>query len=131
LSTLLLACQPQTLNIVDLAIHGVVGQKPDSYGNSDIQNSQKLDPLEITAKKYMPKYASLSKIFWCKKLTHGALQKVEYNILMLFGLVDSAHASYLRGQLYVVKVIYQSSDFILSKQMTDPPSPLPLELPYL
>jgi hypothetical protein len=26
----------------------------------------------------------------------------------------------MRGQLYVVKVIYQSSDVILSKQMTDP-----------
>jgi hypothetical protein len=34
-----------------LAIHGVVGQKSDSRGKSDIQNSQKLDPLEKTAKK--------------------------------------------------------------------------------
>ena len=41
----------QTLDIVDLAIHGVVCQKSDFHGNSDIQNSQKLDPLEITAKK--------------------------------------------------------------------------------
>jgi hypothetical protein len=39
------------LDIVDLAIHGVVCQKSDFRGNSDIQNSQKLDPLEITAKK--------------------------------------------------------------------------------
>jgi hypothetical protein len=52
-------------------------QKSGFHGNSDIQNSQKLDALEITAKKFMSKYASLSKIFWCKKLTHGALQKVE------------------------------------------------------
>jgi hypothetical protein len=60
-----------------LAIHGVVCQNSEFYGNSDIQNFQKLDPLEITAKKFRPKYASLSKIFWCKKLTHGGLQKVE------------------------------------------------------
>jgi hypothetical protein len=29
----------QTLYIVDLAIHGVVCQKSDFHGNSDIQNS--------------------------------------------------------------------------------------------
>jgi hypothetical protein len=40
------------LDIVDLAIHGVVcRKKSDVHGNSDIQNSQKLDPLEITPKK--------------------------------------------------------------------------------
>jgi hypothetical protein len=62
--------------IVDLAIHIVVCQKSDFHGNSDIQNSQKLDPLDKTAtKNFKPKYASLLKIFWCKKLTHGALQK--------------------------------------------------------
>jgi hypothetical protein len=47
--------QPQTLDIVDLAIHGVVCQKSDFRGNGDIQNSQKLDPLEITAKKFQAK----------------------------------------------------------------------------
>jgi hypothetical protein len=72
------------VDIVDLAIHGVVCQKCDFHANSDILNFQKLDPLEITAKKFRPKYASLSKIFCCKKLTHGAL--------ILFGLFDSAHA---------------------------------------
>jgi hypothetical protein len=50
---------------------------------------------------------------------------------MLFDLFDSAHIFELRGQLYVVKVIYQSSGVIVSKQMTDPPLSLPLELPYL
>jgi hypothetical protein len=75
---------PQTIDNVDSAFHGVVCQKSDFQGNSDIQNSQKLDPLEITAKKFRPKHASLSKIFWCKKFTHG-------DILMLFGLFDSAH----------------------------------------
>jgi hypothetical protein len=65
------------LDIVNLAIHGVACKKSDFHGNSDIQNSQKLDPIEITAKKFRPKYASLSKTFCCKKLTHGALQKVE------------------------------------------------------
>jgi hypothetical protein len=39
------------MDIAHLAIHGVVCQKSDFHGNSDIQNSQKLDPLEITAKK--------------------------------------------------------------------------------
>jgi hypothetical protein len=39
------------LDIVDLAIHGVVCQKSNFHGNSDMQNSQRLDPLEITAKK--------------------------------------------------------------------------------
>jgi hypothetical protein len=42
--------QPQTLNIEDFAIHGVVGQKSELRGNSNIQNSQKLVPLEKTAK---------------------------------------------------------------------------------
>jgi hypothetical protein len=43
------------LDIIDLAIHGVVCQKSDFHGNSDIQNSQKPDPLEITAKKIQAK----------------------------------------------------------------------------
>jgi hypothetical protein len=43
------------LDIVDSAIHGVVCQKSDFHGNSDIQNSRKLDPLEITAKKFQTK----------------------------------------------------------------------------
>jgi hypothetical protein len=43
------------LDDVDLAIHEVVCQKSDFHGNSDIQNSQKLDPLEITAKKFQAK----------------------------------------------------------------------------
>jgi hypothetical protein len=51
---------------------------------------KKLDSLQVPAKKIRPKYASLSDIFWCKKLTHGALQKVKLDILMLFGLFDSA-----------------------------------------
>jgi hypothetical protein len=63
------------MDIVDMAIHPVVCQKSDFHGNSDIQNSQKLDPLQIQAKKFSPKYASLSEIFRCKKLTYGALQK--------------------------------------------------------
>jgi hypothetical protein len=50
---------------------------------------------------------------------------------MLFGLFERAHTFSPKGQLYVVKVIYQSSDVMLSKQMTDPPLPLPLELHYL
>ena len=47
--------QSQTLDIVDLATPGVVCQKSEFQGNSDIQNSQKLHPLEIRAKKFRPK----------------------------------------------------------------------------
>jgi hypothetical protein len=64
------------MNIVDVAIHRAVCQKSDYHGNSDFQNSHQLVLLQITANKnFGPKYASLLKIFWCKKLTHGALQK--------------------------------------------------------
>jgi hypothetical protein len=41
--------------IVDMAIHPVFCQKYDFHGNSEIQNSQKLDSLEIIAKKLRPK----------------------------------------------------------------------------
>jgi hypothetical protein len=63
------------MDIVDMAIHLLVCQKSDLHGNSVFPNFQKLDPLQIAANKIRPKYASLSKIFWCKKLTHDALQK--------------------------------------------------------
>ncbi len=39
------------LDIVDSAIHGVVCQKSDVHGKSDIQNSKKLNPLENKSKK--------------------------------------------------------------------------------
>jgi hypothetical protein len=46
---------PQTMHIVDMTIHPVVSQKSDSHGNSDFQNSQKLDPLKYyTSKKIQP-----------------------------------------------------------------------------
>jgi hypothetical protein len=43
------------LDNVDLAIHAVVCQKSDIHGNSDIENFKRLDPLEITAKKFQSK----------------------------------------------------------------------------
>jgi hypothetical protein len=61
------------MDIVDMAI--VVCQKSDFHRNSDFQNYQKLNPLQIPEKKFLPKYARLSRIFWCNKLTHGAIQK--------------------------------------------------------
>jgi hypothetical protein len=61
------------MDIADMAIHRVVCQKSDYHGNSDFQNSQKLDPSQLTEKNFSPKYTCLSKIFWCKKLTHVAL----------------------------------------------------------
>jgi hypothetical protein len=45
--------KPQTLEIVDLAIRGVVCQKSDFHGNSDFQNYQKLDPLQIQFYPFM------------------------------------------------------------------------------
>ena len=52
-----------------MAIHPGVCQKSEFHGKSDFQNSQKLDPLQIP---FQAINASLSIIFWCKKL---ALQK--------------------------------------------------------
>jgi hypothetical protein len=43
------------MDMVDMAIHPVVCHK--------------------SSKNFRPKYDSLSKIFWCKKLAYGALQK--------------------------------------------------------
>jgi hypothetical protein len=43
------------MGIVDMTIHRVVCQKSDFHGNSDFQNSQKLDPLQISAKKFQAK----------------------------------------------------------------------------
>jgi hypothetical protein len=54
-----------TMDIADMTIHRVACQKSDFHGNSDFQNSQKLDPLQITTKNSTPKYASLLRIFWC------------------------------------------------------------------
>jgi hypothetical protein len=43
------------LYTIDSAIHRVVCQKYDVLDNSDIQDSQKLDPLEKTVKKFNSK----------------------------------------------------------------------------
>jgi hypothetical protein len=43
------------MDIVDVAILLVVCQKSDFHGNSDFQNSQKLYPLQIAAKKFLAK----------------------------------------------------------------------------
>jgi hypothetical protein len=63
------------MDTVDMITHPVVRQKSDFQGNSDFQNSQKLDLLQISAKNVRPEYASLSKIFCYNKLTRGALYK--------------------------------------------------------
>jgi hypothetical protein len=65
------------MDIVDMAIHPVVCQKSGVHGNVDFQNSQRLDHLFTNKgkKNFWSKYASLSKIFWLKNLTHGALLK--------------------------------------------------------
>ncbi len=49
------AWQPQTMEIVNVAIHQAVCQMSDFHRNSDLQNSQKLDPLQVTAKKIQAK----------------------------------------------------------------------------
>jgi hypothetical protein len=43
------------MDIVDMTIHPVVCQKSDFHGNSDFQNCQKLDPLQIPATKFQAK----------------------------------------------------------------------------
>jgi hypothetical protein len=63
------------MDFENIAIHQVVSQKSDFHGKSDFQNSQKLSLSQKPPKKFRPKYASLSKIFGGKSLTHGALQK--------------------------------------------------------
>jgi hypothetical protein len=67
--------EPQTMDIVDMANHPVLCQKFDFHRNSVFQNSPKIDSLPKPAKNFIPKYASHSKTFWCKKLAGGALQK--------------------------------------------------------
>jgi hypothetical protein len=42
-------------DIVGMAIQPVVCQTYDSHRNSDFQNSQKLDPLQMPAKKFKDK----------------------------------------------------------------------------
>jgi hypothetical protein len=39
------------MDIVDMAINQAVCQKSDFHRNSNLQNYQKLDPLQIPAKK--------------------------------------------------------------------------------
>jgi hypothetical protein len=46
---------PQTVEIVDMASCPVVCQKSGFHRKSDFQNFPKLDPLEITAKKFQDK----------------------------------------------------------------------------
>jgi hypothetical protein len=43
------------MDFVEMAIHPVVCQKSDLLKNSDFQNSQKLDPLQIPAKIFKAK----------------------------------------------------------------------------
>jgi hypothetical protein len=49
------------MDIVDMATHRAVCQKSDFHGNSDLQNFQKLDPLQIIAKKFRSKNASFQR----------------------------------------------------------------------
>jgi hypothetical protein len=78
----------QMMYFVDMAIHPFVCQKSDFHGNNDFQNTQKLDPYKYQPKNFWSKYASLSEIFWCKKIDSWCITKVD--IIMLFGFIDSA-----------------------------------------
>jgi hypothetical protein len=44
------------MDIVDMAVHPVVCQKSDCHKNSDFQNSQELEALQIPEKIFFPKY---------------------------------------------------------------------------
>jgi hypothetical protein len=59
------------MDIVDMAIHRVVCQKSNLHANSDFQNSQKLDPLQI---QYQQQKIS-GKIILAFQTYFGALQK--------------------------------------------------------
>ena len=48
-----------------MVIHRVVCQKSGFRGNSDFQNSQKPDPLQITAKKFQAKILVQEIDPWC------------------------------------------------------------------
>jgi hypothetical protein len=63
------------LDIVDSAIHGVVCQKSDFYGNSDIQNSKKLDPLENKSKKIHTKISSPFKYILVQEINQWCITK--------------------------------------------------------
>jgi hypothetical protein len=52
-------------------------------------------------------------------------------ILMLFGLFDSAHIFLTEGSAICIKGNSPKLRCLISKQMTDPSLPLPLELLYL
>jgi hypothetical protein len=95
-------------------------------------------PKNKTLYKYQPKNLAQNMLAFrpfkdilVQEIGQWCITKVEKDIILLFGLFDSVHNFLLGGQLYVVKIIYLSSDVIVSKQMTNPPLPLPLELPYL
>jgi hypothetical protein len=67
---------PQSMDIVVMTIHGVVCQKLTftEIMTFEIPKCYTLYKLQQT-NFFSPKYASLSKVFWCKKLTPGALPK--------------------------------------------------------
>jgi hypothetical protein len=46
--------EPQMMDILDI-VHSDVCRKSDFHRNSDFQNFQKLDPLQISAKKIQAK----------------------------------------------------------------------------
>jgi hypothetical protein len=76
---------PLTIDIVHMAIHWVVCQKPDFHGNSDFQNSQTLDPLQITAKKSGQNVLAFQRyfgaIYW--PMVHYK-SKIRYTYAILF-----------------------------------------------
>jgi hypothetical protein len=51
------------MNIVDMVIHHNVRQKSDFCGNSDFQNSKKLDPLLLPAKKSVQNMLAFQRYF--------------------------------------------------------------------
>jgi hypothetical protein len=73
--SIICALDTKIMDIVDMAIHRVC-HKSDFHGTNDFPKFPKARPFTNTSNKnFRPKYASLSKVFWFKKLIHGALQK--------------------------------------------------------
>jgi hypothetical protein len=69
--------KPQNMDFVGVAIPRVVCQKSDFHGNRDFQNSQKLDPLQITEIKNLAKKCQPFKDNLVQEIDPWCIKKLE------------------------------------------------------
>jgi hypothetical protein len=69
------------MNIVDIAIYPVICQESNFHGNFEIQNSQKLDPLQIPSKKFQNKICQPFKNILVQEIDPSCITKsrIRYN----------------------------------------------------